>query len=134
MRVRNWDVRLFHWADSVVGRAFEWGTTDCASLVRAGHVAMYGKDVFGWPTYSSKLDATKAKKKVGGIPKALRKVCTEIGRRFARTGDIVVITHKRQYGMGVVVGTNVVGTYPSELVHLVPLSIVPDDATFWRVP
>ncbi|KKL68066.1 hypothetical protein LCGC14_2128700 [marine sediment metagenome] len=59
----------------------------------------------------------KAMKKVGGIPNALKASCAEVGRRFARTGDIVLIKHKGQYGMGIVVGPNVVGTYPGEKVH-----------------
>ena len=95
---------------------------------------MYGKDVFHWPAYKSLRGATSARKKVGDIPKALAKVCREVSRRFAQTGDIVVITHKGQYGMGIVVDVNVVGTYPGELVHLVPLSVVPEDASFWRMP
>ncbi len=129
----NWDVHLFRWADKVVGRPFVWGETDCATLVRAAHVVMYGTDVFGWPTYRSKLGATKARKKVGGILPALQRVCTAVGRRFARDGDIVVITHEGEYGMGIVLGTNAVGTYPGEPVSLVPLAVVPDDATFWRL-
>jgi hypothetical protein len=133
VRLRNWDVRLFAWADGVAGRAFAWGKTDCGYLIRDAHKAMYGKDVLRWPTYASKRGAISAQKKVGGIPNALAKACTEVGRRFARSGDVVVITHKGQYGMGVVVGMNVVGTYPGERVHLVPLGIVPDDATFWRM-
>jgi len=71
----------------------------------------------------------KAMKKVGGIPNALKASCAEVGRRFARTGDIVLIKHKGQYGMGIVVGPNVVGTYPGEDVRLVSLTVVPDDAT-----
>ena len=132
-RLRTWDVRLFHWADSVVGKPFEWGVTDCGYIVRDAHKIMYGKDVFRWPTYASKRGAVSARKKVGGIPNALGKVCTRVGRRFAQSGDIVVIIHKGEYGMGVVVGTNAVGTYPGEKVHLVPLTVVPDDAIFWRV-
>ena len=130
---RNWDVRLYRWADQVVGRPFVWGDTDCGCLIRDAHVAMYGTDVFGWPTYRSKAGAMKARKKVGGILTALQRACTAVGRRFAQDGDIIVITHKGEHGMGIVVGTNAVGTYPGEPVSLVPLSVVPDDATFWRL-
>ena len=133
MRLRNWDVRLFRWADRVLGKPFKWGTTDCGMLIRDGHVAMYGEDPFGWPTYKTKLGAMKALKTVGGIPNALETACKEVGRRFARTGDVVLITHKGEYGMGIVVGENVVGTYPGADVQLVPLTVVPDDATFWRM-
>lgn len=133
MRLRNWDVRLFRWADRVLGKPFKWGVTDCGMVIRTGHVAMYGEDPFGWPTYKTKLGAMKAMKKVGGIPNALKASCAEVGRRFARTGDIVLIKHKGQYGMGIVVGPNVVGTYPGEDVRLVSLTVVPDDATFWRM-
>ena len=134
MRRRNWDVRLFAWADRMVGRPFVWGKTDCGYIIRTAHEVMHGEDVFGWPKYASKRGAVSARKKVGDIPNALRKACTEVGRRFARSGDIVLIKHEGEYGMGVVVGSNVVGTYPGERVHLVPLPIVPADATFWRVP
>lgn len=133
MRLRNWDVRLFHWADGVVGRSFEWGTTDCASLIRAAHVAMYGEDVFGWPDYKSLKGAMSAKEKVGGIRKALKKDCARVGIKFARGGDVVLIKHKGEEGMGVVVGTNVVGTYPGYPVTLVSLSVLPRSATLWRM-
>ncbi len=133
MRLRNWDVRLFHWADGVLGRSFEWGVTDCASLVRAAHVAMYGEDVFEWSVYKSLKDATSAKEKVGGIRNALKKDCARVGTKFARSGDIVLIKHKGEEGMGVVVGANVVGTYPGYSVMLVPLSVLPRSASVWRV-
>lgn len=133
MRLRNWDVRLFHWADRMIGRSFEWGVTDCASLIRAAHLAMYGEDVFGWPAYRSLKGAMSAKEKVGGIRKALKKDCARVGRRFARSGDVVLIKHKGEEGMGVVVGMNVVGTYPGYAVMLVPLSALPRNVTFWRM-
>ena len=132
MRLRNWDVRLFHWADTVVGEPFKWGVTDCATLVTAAHVVMYGVDVFKWPTYKSLKGAMTAKAKVGGIRKALKKDCTQVGIKFARTGDIVLIKHEGEDGMGVVVGMNVVGAYPGYPVTLVPLSALPSNATVWR--
>ncbi len=134
MRLRNWDVRLFRWADRVVGEPFTWGVTDCGTIVRTAHIAMCGEDPFGWPTYKTKLGAVKARKKVGDIPNALAAACREVGRRFAQSGDIVLIQHEGQYGMGLVVGPNVVGSYPGYDVDLVPLQAVPDDATFWRMP
>ena len=134
MRLRNWDVRLFHWADGVVGRSFEWGVTDCASLVRAAHVVMHGVDVFKWPVYKSLKGAMSAKDKVGGIRKALKKDCVRVGIKFARSGDIVLIRHKGEEGMGVVVGTNVVGSHPDYPVTFVPLSVLPRSASVWRVP
>ncbi len=133
MRLRNWDVRLFHWADSVVGHPFEWGVTDCASLVRAAHIVMYGEDVLGWPAYKSLKGAMSAKEKVGGIRKALKKACVRVGTKFARSGDIVLIKHEGEAGMGLVIGANVVGTYPGYPVTLVPLSMLPRSASFWRV-
>lgn len=132
VRPRNWDVRLFHWADSVVGEPFKWGITDCGSIIRAGHVAMFCEDIFRWPTYKSLKGAMSAKRKVGGIPKALEKACTRVGVRFAQTGDIVLISHEGQAGMGLVVGSNVVGSYPGYPVTLVPLDMLPDDASLWR--
>ncbi len=133
MRLRNWDVRLFAWADDVVGRSFEWGLTDCASLVTSSHVAMYGEDVFRWPVYKSLKGAMSAKEKVGGIRKALKKDCAKVGIKFARSGDIVLIRHKGEEGMGVVVGTNVVGSHPDYPVMFVPLSALPRNASAWRV-
>ncbi len=132
-RLRNWDVRLFHWADSIVGEPFEWGVTDCGTIVSRAHVVMYGEDVFGWPTYKSLKGAMSAKAKVGGIRKALKKDCMRVGVKFARTGDIVLIKHKGEEGMGLVVGSNVVGTYPGYPVTLLPLSVLPRSASVWRV-
>ena len=108
--------------------------TDCASLVRAAHVVMHGVDVFKWPVYKSLKGAMSAKDKVGGIRKALKKDCVRVGIKFARSGDIVLIKYKGEEGMGVVVGKDVVGTYPSYPVTLVPLTVLPRTASVWRVP
>jgi len=133
MRRRNWDARLLAWANRVVGKPFAWGVTDCGTLMRQAHEVMHGENVLRWPAYKSKRGALAAKRRLGGLPAALEAAAHAIGRRFAGTGDVVLLEHEGEYGMGVIVGADVVGTYPGHPVTLVALSLLPADATFWRV-
>ena len=45
-RVNNWDLALVEWAESVRGKPYEWGVTDCGTLVRDACAAMYGREMF----------------------------------------------------------------------------------------
>ena len=132
MRTRNWDTRLVTWAERVRGQPFVWGETDCGSLVKQAYKIITGKRC-PWPYYKGKTAAMRAMTKVGGIPAALEKVAKPVGRGFAQSGDVVLVKVDDGYGMGIVVGDNVVGTYPGYPVTLVPLRVIPDTALFWRV-
>ncbi len=134
--MKNWDTKLVTWAERVRGQPFKWSETDCGSLVKQAYKIIHGKRI-GWPAYKSKAGAMRAMSKVGGIPAALEKVATPVGRKFARSGDVVLVPvdepeAERGYGMAVVVGDKVVGAHPGYPVTLVPLQVLPEDVTFWR--
>ena len=120
------------WAERVRGQPFVWGKTDCGSLVKQAYKILTGKRC-PWPYYKGKTAAMRAMVKVGGIPAALAKLAQPVGRRRAQSGDVVLVEVEDGHGMGVVVGDYVVGTYPGYDVLIVPLRVVPDDATIWRL-
>lgn len=91
-RVSNWDTHLVAFAEEVVGQEFEWGTTDCASLVRRGLIAIMGKDVLkkyvgAWKTRRGALTASRRVKPEHAL-KASGAV--RVGTRFAWSGDVAV--------------------------------------------
>lgn len=92
-RVRNWDIRLVEWCDDVQGEPFEWGATDCASLVAGALEAMYDQDLVGdtLPSYDSEEEAREAHEDTGGPSTVLRALgCEEIALNFARQGDVII--------------------------------------------
>lgn len=101
MREQNWDVSLVMFARNVEGARFEWGLTDCASLVRRVAMAMYGYDVFDGvvETWNDKDSARAA---LNGLtaPDYLEMAgAIEIPRGFATTGDILVMPGQDEVGL-----------------------------------
>lgn len=131
----NVDVHLAVWADTVLGRPFTWGTTDCASLVHRALVVMYGRGVASrlpkrWSSKAAGLRLAKA---------TTAEVCLEVlgalevPAVFARTGDIMVTPAAEGHpaGMGVVVAAALVTSTPAGGVHAYP---VPRTVNVFRVP
>lgn len=94
MKKRNWDVALVDWERLMLGRHFEWGETDCVSVVLAALEVMYAeadRPKLTVPSWSTQIGALRAIKKVGNIPQALRDGGAQnVPLAFARPGDIVV--------------------------------------------
>lgn len=89
-RVLNWDVRLVTWAAGLVGTPFEWGKTDCASLVRGCIAAMYGHDFFSY-RYQSERGALKALATGGAVSDHILTLGADLYPfPFAQQGDVVV--------------------------------------------
>lgn len=91
-RLPNWDVRLVAFAREMSGQVFEWGSTDCASLVRRGLIAMMGKDVLKkhigiWKTRRGALLVSRHTKPDGAL-KASGAV--RVGMGYAWSGDVAV--------------------------------------------
>jgi hypothetical protein len=91
-RLANWDSHLVGFARGVVGEDFEWGTTDCASLVRRGLIAMMGEDVWKkhvriWKTRRGALAASKKTE-----PEHVLEVsgAVKVGTKFAWAGDVAM--------------------------------------------
>ncbi len=134
--MKNWDTRLVTWAERVRGQPFKWGETDCGSLVKQAYEIIKGEPI-GWSAWKGKAGALRWVSKSGGLPAALAKVASPVGRGFARSGDVVLVKVDEPdavygYGIVVVVGDNVVAPHPDYPVTLVPLCDMPDDATYWR--
>lgn len=106
-RIRNWDVELVHYANSVLGESFKWGRTDCFSVVRNGLRAMYGRDLFrGVGTYRTTAKAKAFHKAHAGIP--LKEYgFKKIARNFCQAGDVIIWPNMDPRGFpqfGIVVG------------------------------
>lgn len=100
-RLANWDVNLVDFARDVVGQEFEWGTTDCASLVRRGLIAMMGKDLLKkhvgiWKTRRGALIASRHTKPEHAL-KASGAV--KVGALYAWSGDVAVGANVDDHGM-----------------------------------
>lgn len=99
-RLANWDTHLVSFARDVVGREFEWGVTDCATLVRRGLIEMLGRDVLKghhrvWKTRRGALMASRVKPQ-----DALKASGAErVGNKFAWSGDVAVGRRVDDHGM-----------------------------------
>ncbi len=137
-RVPTWDVDLEQWAAGLIGTAFVWGETDCASLVVKGQRLIYGVDVFHVDTWKTKAKALRILTERDGLPRVMRLHCKEVGRRFLRAGDIVLVGHGCTEfdtdGMLLVIREYALATSPELGVIAVPLDAMPTtDTTYWRI-
>ncbi len=100
-RIENWDSRLVEYAKEVDGQAFEWGTTDCASLVRRGLIVIMGDDpwkraVKTWKTsrgalgIAERVDHQEALRASGAV---------EVGKHYAWSGDVALGPSEDEHGM-----------------------------------
>jgi len=139
MRVENWDTKLFGWGESVKGRKFRWGSTDCASLVIASMEVMYGVDVFpDVDRWRSIRKAVRVLHDVGSIAKLFAASgATQVGARFVQSGDILCAPGLDDDGfprLGVMVNGWVVYSKKEEGVVFARPGDVEDGTEFWRMP
>ena len=80
-RVPNWDVKLVRWAETQFGEPFEWGRTDCGSLIKSGL-----RLIFGQPVLDEGLRYKDEESAVGVI----RTVGT-VARYFTQLGGVRLI-------------------------------------------
>jgi len=64
-RVANWSQKLVAFAIEQRELAFEWGRTDCGSLVRRGLELVFGEPVLELAGYASELEAERTMKQLG---------------------------------------------------------------------
>ena len=64
-RVPNWSQKLVAFAIEQRELAFEWGRTDCGSLVRRGLELVFGEPVLELAGYASELEAERTMKQLG---------------------------------------------------------------------
>ena len=92
-RCLNWEAVVVDFAQREVGRPFEWGETDCASLARRVLRLMYGaEDPFlKTPAYSTQAGALRAFRRAGSIVDwLLDSGAEEVGREFLWMGDLAI--------------------------------------------
>ncbi len=137
-RVRTWDVDLQTWAGSLIGEPFQWGTTDCVSIIIEAQRLIYGADMFHLPKWKSRLKALRTLAEVKSIRAVLRKYADPVGRGFLQMGDIVLLKNGCDVlgtdGLMLVVRDYALFTNPETGVIRVPLEAIPKKGTtFWRV-
>ena len=137
-RLANWDVHLVDFAGSVVGQDHEWGTTDCASLVRRGLIAMMGKDVLKkhvgiWKTRRGALVASK---KIDPADVLEASGAVEVGVRFAWAGDVAVGGSVDDHGMVqlalLLPSRKVLTSTPDRGVFIIDRLGLAEGTRFWR--
>lgn len=136
-RVRTWDVDLLAWAETVIGKPFRWGRTDCGSLVKKSQRIIYGVDVFHLTAWASKAKALQTLTDIKSIRSLLRRYAQPVGRGFLQMGDIVLVKNGcdafQTDGLMLVVRDYALSTCPKTGVVRVPLEAIPPKATYWRV-
>lgn len=91
-RAPNWRLRLLQWTSEINGHPFEWGETDCGSLVRKACERMYEQEVFpGVINYTTLRGAKRAWNATGGTAQKLKDIGAEkIDINFSQRGDIII--------------------------------------------
>ena len=100
-RVPNWSVKLAGFADSVLGKPFVWGETDCVSICRGALETMYDEDIIAPhfdATYSTKIGAARVFGKIG----SMATVAEQAGAREVRPdmsvdGDVMLFPRVGSY-------------------------------------
>jgi hypothetical protein len=94
MRVENWDTFLVKFATEVRDTEFEWGVTDCVTIMRGGLKAILGYDPFSGHlrVWKSKTGALRAFNNIAFSPSI---ILAETGAEgilpnFAWSGDVAV--------------------------------------------
>jgi len=93
IRTVCWDADLVIYVKSVIDEPFEWGRTDCATLVRHALKAMYGKDVLrGVGSWRTLAEARRAVKRIGPYETFFKsKGCEEWSPAYRQRGDVAIL-------------------------------------------
>jgi hypothetical protein len=139
IREENWDIRLFHWGNSVVGKPFRWGVTDCASLVIDAMEVMYGVDVFpGVERWRSLRKAVRVLRDVGSLGDFFEDSGgVQVPLAFAQSGDIVLasgLDNDNLPRMGVICNGTVIYSKRDRGVVCCRISDLEKGTQLWRLP
>lgn len=128
-RELNWDTRLHAWGLRELGRPFQLGETDCASLVRRAMLLIYGVDQFAnVPLYETAPEALQVLHATGGVKAALLAVgAIECPITMARAGDVIITDAKQEDDITdnsfvCLSAHEALRTNPGEPVSLIPIS------------
>lgn len=92
-RLPDWNGRLVRWAREQRGRAFVWGETDCASLVRTAYGVMCGSHaILDGPSWTTRTGALRVHRRVGGAAAWLERDAGfgRVSWHFATSGDVLI--------------------------------------------
>ncbi len=136
--IENWDRWLVEFARAADGQAFEWGRTDCASLVRRGLQTIFGKDVWKGHvgTWKTRRGALGVSGRTDYVDALLASGAVEVGFHFAWSGDVALASREDEHGMfstGLLVPTRkVLTSTPREGVVLLDKLQLEPGTKFYR--
>lgn len=113
MRVKGWERKLIDAVEVHTEQKFEWGVSDCITLVSDVALAITGEDPMGASRgrYKTEKGATKVLKKLGydNVAEALAASFPEIPPASAKRGDCGVVEVDGVMSSVVVMGSHLVG-------------------------
>lgn len=135
---RNWDVALTRFANYQRGRAFVWGSTDCATLTRQALKVIHNEDK--WDGFVKRYDTKK------GALLFVRNADPEnvlvasggcqVGRSFATAGDVALAPEMDDHGLPAVsillCGCKVLYSTVEDGVIIVSKHALPAGTRFYR--
>lgn len=143
LRQRHWETRLVAWADTVLGKPYVWGETDCLSLAATAVREITGTPL-PVPSYRSALAARQEVARVLEEHETIGAALQHHGARWigsaawAQPGDLLVWEPTAEWPfpeVAVVVGVHIVTADEHRGVVREPLTRVvrDDDASVYRV-
>ena len=106
--IANYEGKLAEWARHKLGMAYEWGKTDCGTLVREGLFLILDRDPFPYmPGWNSEGESRKIWDEMGGVDHAFLAFGAEkIESSYAQTGDIAVLEVDKFLTAAMAIGDN----------------------------
>lgn len=137
-RIHNWDVSLVRFAQLVEGDVFEWGRTDCASVVRQALMQILGVDP--WKgclgTWKTKTGALRVFKRTEPQDVLESTGAVRVGTLFATAGDVALgrgVDARGLLGLAMVLPSNkVLTSTPEKGVYIVGGRGFGTDVRFFR--
>jgi hypothetical protein len=99
--IANWDRWLVEFARAEDRLPFEWGSTDCVSLVRRGLQTVFDVDVWDGHVgkYKTKRGAVTVAGKTDYEAALLASGAVEVGYHFGTAGDVALSPKEDEHGM-----------------------------------
>lgn len=138
-RTFNFEAKLFDWSRDLLGQEYEWGETDCGTLMIASQRVMHSEPVFeSVDNYTTEIGAKRALTKVGGVRALmLDNGGSEIEFNFRQPGDIIVTPESDDSDFpwfSIVIDYDAFTSSPSRGVVMLDLDVFDaDEVTVWRL-
>lgn len=106
--IANYEGRLAEWVRHKLGMAYEWGKTDCGTLVREGLFLILNHDPFPFvPDWNNEQESRKIWEDMGGVDHAFLGFGAEkTDTNYIQTGDIAVLEVDKFITAAMVIGNN----------------------------